>query len=454
MGITLHPQPHESCLQPCASRCVKVLVTIPAQALSRPDLPFTPEQLGEKANEEAFGQARAGSGSGADRMFSLSVLRDRLRRAFYRMRAKRDSNPRRTGGLPSLGDELDGCYPTLPRAEQCDRLFKGAMASAFERVHATLHQLEMAPALIASGYTALRKGALAVEFDLQVVSGPRPPPVLPAAATTPATAPPAPHAAGADGDDVMNDGPAALMVAAAEDIVAAHENGEELTVECVQRSLLRHVADGDLEETALSEQQALAAVVSERATCTEQSREHGRNFHLFYEGRFWQISELVRMLDGFITITDRGRAARFWNVMAKHYQSVAAQHAACEAQVAAMAAGDGEDAEEAEHELGDDAAAAGPTGGPESSNGVLRRGHVAAVWMLGSSEDEPGKLGLVRVRSMYGRGPKVGYRMLQALDISKKETVGFIWGERLTFDIEEEFNEVSLPSAGELVVSK
>ena len=85
---------------------------------------------------------------------------------------------------------------------------------------------------------------------------------------------------------------------------------------------------------------------------------------------------------------------------------------------------------------------------------MLRRGHVAAVWMLGSSEDEPGKLGLVRVRSMYGRGPKVGYRMLQALDISKKETVGFIWGERLTFDIEEEFNEVSLPSAGELVVSK
>ena len=314
--------------------------------------------------------------------------------------------------------------------------------------------MDMAPELIARGYTALQKGAPAVEFDLQVVSGPRPPPV-PAAATMPAASPPAPSAAGAEGDDVMNDGPAALMAAAAEDLVAAHENGEELTADCVQRSLLRHVAASDLEATALSEQQALAAVVSERATCTEQSRESKCSFHLFHEGRFWQISELVRMLDGYITITDRGRAARFWNVMAKHYQSVAAQRAACEAQVAAREAGDGEDEEETEHELGADAAAAGPTAGPESSNSVLHRGFIAAVWMLGNSEDEPGELGLVRVRSMYGRGPKVGYRMLQALDISEKETVGFLWGERLAFDIkgerlalEDELNEVRLPFTG------
>ena len=71
-------------------RAGKLLTLLPAQALSWPDRPLTPIQFGEKPNEHAFGDARAGSsGCGADRMFGAATLRDRLARASYRQRARR-----------------------------------------------------------------------------------------------------------------------------------------------------------------------------------------------------------------------------------------------------------------------------------------------------------------------------------------------------------------------------
>ena len=44
-------------------------------------------------------------------------------------------------------------------------------------------------------------------------------------------------------------------------------------------------------------------------------------FCVEHEGRWWQWAELVRALDGYITVVDRGRHSRFWNFMAAWYQS-------------------------------------------------------------------------------------------------------------------------------------
>ena len=45
------------------------------------------------------------------------------------------------------------------------------------------------------------------------------------------------------------------------------------------------------------------------------------SFHVEHQGRQWQWAELVRALDGYIKIVDRGRHSRFWNFMAAWYQS-------------------------------------------------------------------------------------------------------------------------------------
>ena len=50
-------------------------------------------------------------------------------------------------------------------------------------------------------------------------------------------------------------------------------------------------------------------------------RAGGHNFHVEHDGRQWQWTELVRALDGYITVVDRGRHSRFWNFMAAWYQS-------------------------------------------------------------------------------------------------------------------------------------
>ena len=96
--------------------------------------------------------------------------------------------------------------------------------------------------------------------------------------------------------------------------------------------------------------------------CLAAARAVQQNLHVEHEGRTWQWSELVRALDGYITIVDRGRHSRFWNFMAAWYQDPDALAAAAveadDATATMDEGGDDDDAEAAANLAGDAAAAA------------------------------------------------------------------------------------------------
>lgn len=240
----------------------------------------------------------------------------------------------------------------------------------------------------------------------------------------------APHARGdrldLHGEDEDDGVPPGLVMAAVEEFADQALAGAAMDSGIVQRSLLRFVSDADLEETVLRQEEVVAQAGKEMKKAASDARgdEHKRSFHVFYDGAWRQWSELVRAFDGFTTVTDRGRAARFWNVMASHYQSRGAHSAAraCAA-AAATAAAEDEDVEDVEVD-------GAVVNGLDS---VLRSGSIAAVWLVGATEEDPGRMELIRVRGLFARGPKAGYRMKQEVDISTKDA-GWLKGDLLAFD--------------------
>ena len=169
----------------------------------------------------------------------------------------------------------------------------------------------------------------------------------------PAQAPVAPAATETtlDGEDDDASGPSILLRAAAEMIVDEAERHRHIDA---AEALLGLIPTVDLETSVMGvggegEEPANevgaggpAPVVGEPDAGPSPGGEAprlglGRRWHVYFEGRWWQWSELVRALDGYIKIVDRGRHSRFWNGMAGHYQAPAAQPAARAAAAAAAA---------------------------------------------------------------------------------------------------------------------
>ena len=214
-------------------------------------------------------------------------------------------------------------------------------ARGFERARRALRQLDMADALIEQGFSQLSLEAEVMAFHLSIITGPTAPPLPPLVTPAPPTPPPmptvlptepqaeptAPPTAPPNNEEDLNDDrvPIALMTAAAEDIVDAAGGGGTIDDNLICKTLLRFVEEGDLQETALQEQDVIEQSVV-AATAAHQVQHETvskrRTWHVFHDGRWWQWTALVRAHDGYIKVTDRGRAARFWNVMAAHYQSL------------------------------------------------------------------------------------------------------------------------------------
>ena len=126
---------------------------------------------------------RAGHG-GAQRSFSTTTLRERLRRASFRIRAQLGSGLRTAnrrskrldveGGrereppLPSIHTDLGGATDEA----SLRMLVQRTSRAAFEHVRCSLHRLDMARELIASGCPELELAAPVVAFTLTVRHGP------------------------------------------------------------------------------------------------------------------------------------------------------------------------------------------------------------------------------------------------------------------------------------------
>ena len=156
------------------------------QALTDVELPFCPWQHGEGWLERIFGQVRAGHGAGAQRSMSTTMLRERLRRAAFRIRAqlgsglrtanrrskrldvegRREAEPR----LPSLRDDLGGAVDEASLGVLVERTSR----AAFAHVRSSLHRLDMARELIASGCPELEQSVQTPPpaFALTVQHGP------------------------------------------------------------------------------------------------------------------------------------------------------------------------------------------------------------------------------------------------------------------------------------------
>ena len=166
-------------------RCARVACTLVAQALTDSELPFCPWQHGEGWLERIFGQVRAGHG--IQRSVSTTTLRERLRRAAFRIRAQL------TSGLKTVNRrhkrlDVEGRRerePPLPSlcADLGDAVGEDALCQlvartsrrAFEHVRSSLHRLDMARELIASGYSGcseLQLAAPALAFSFTVRHGP------------------------------------------------------------------------------------------------------------------------------------------------------------------------------------------------------------------------------------------------------------------------------------------
>ena len=213
-------------------------------------------------------------------------------------------------------------------------------------------------------------------------------------------------------------------MAAAEQAVDATQQNHVIDAAIVRKSLLRFIDDGDLETAALLDDEVVTAHARSTAAASGGG-EHRRSFHVWYEGRWWSWSQLVRALDGYITEADRGRQSRFWNVMAAHYQSLAA---------GGVARATATTAREAALEDDDDLEDADVEADPAELRGAsVRAGDVVTIWLVGSSATEPGNMAFVRVRALFARGPNVGYKPKVELDISCRDA-GWLNGDLLLCD--------------------
>ena len=155
------------------------------------------------------------------------------------------------------------------------------------------------------------------------------------AQAAPAPAAPAATEAMLDDEDDDASGPSILLRAAAEMIVDEAERDSHIDA---AEALLRLIPTVDLETSIMGtggevEEPAnevgaggSGPVVGEPDAGPSPGGELprlglGRAWHVQFEGRWWQWSELIRALDGYIKIVDRGRHSRFWNGMAGHYQA-------------------------------------------------------------------------------------------------------------------------------------
>ena len=130
--------------------------------------------------------------------------------------------------------------------------------------------------------------------------------------------------------------------------------------------------------------------------CLAAARAVQQNLHVEHEGRTWQWSELVRALDGYITIVDRGRHSRFWNFMAAWYQdpdALAAAAVEADDGTATMDEGGDDDDAEAAANLAGHAAAAAAAAALGAAGRARRRtpstilvDDWVALWIMGKSE--------------------------------------------------------------------
>ena len=146
-------------------------------------------------------------------------------------------------------------------------------------------------------------------------------------------------------------------------------------------------------------------------------RAGGHNFHVEHDGRQWQWTELVRALDGYITVVDRGRHSRFWNFMAAWYQSPgAAAVVGGVDETLPMQDDMEEDMEDAAATLAGAAATAAVAAAGAFAAAHRRRtpstllvGDWVALWHMGKSQDQPGELAVGWVHDFYGPGRRHGY---------------------------------------------
>jgi|LauGreSuBDMM15SN_2_FD.fasta_scaffold32147_1 hypothetical protein len=223
-------------------------------------------------------------------------------------------------------------------------------------------------------------------------------------------------------------GQMACLIRAAAEAVVDHMNqtGEVLDAAAV---LLGYIPSEALENTILQHESEQSGETQQQAPVPPPSLErpeHSLAYGVYMNGRWWKWNSLVRALDGFVKIEDRGRKMRFWNGMGGHYQAPAARREArAAAHAAAMAAeglGDGEHGEE-DAEDGDTL--------PE--DGAIQRGSFVAVWKMGTREDSPGELVVVKVHALAQRAPKKGYVMADSTNPTVAEA-GFLKAERYEYD--------------------
>ena len=122
------------------------------------------------------------TGHGIQRSISSTTLRERLRRAVFRIRTQLSSGLRtssrrgkrldaeRSRGppLPSLCEDLNGGVDE----HTLSALVLRTSRRAFEHARSSLHRLVMARELIAAGCPELASSAPALEFSLVVRHGP------------------------------------------------------------------------------------------------------------------------------------------------------------------------------------------------------------------------------------------------------------------------------------------
>ena len=116
-------------------------------------------------------------------MFGAATLRDRLRRASFRMQLKikaQDGATNREPQFPSVGAELDRLAPGVPVVTQLQRLFESASKRSFERVREALESLDAVDGLVERGFSQLGKGVDPMMFDMSIVHGLSQPEVCPA----------------------------------------------------------------------------------------------------------------------------------------------------------------------------------------------------------------------------------------------------------------------------------
>ena len=153
-----------------------------------------------------------------------------------------------------------------------------------------------------------------------------------------------------------------------------------------------------------------------------------KTFHVEHNGRLWQWAELVRALDGYIKVVDRGRHSRFWNFMAAWYQSPHVAAAAADLHVADEGVGGaiGDDDDVAGMLAGAAAGAAAAFAAGAAAVAAIRRQRKTpstivvddwvALWIMGKGDEDLGELVIGFVLDLYGPGRRHGYVHLDSAD--------------------------------------